>query len=102
MKKRWIGWAVWLLLAACLYFFENGTGTRIILLCSLLLPLIPALRSAFFGADQTGARNRGHRHRGRPRRRAPPRPERPPGRTDGGDSAWRVCWIFRWSGFFPD
>ena len=55
MKKRWIGWAVWLLLTACLYFFENGTGTRIILLCSLLLPLIPALRAAFFGADQTSA-----------------------------------------------
>ena len=51
MKKRWIGYAVWLLLAACLYFFENNTGTRVILLCSLLFPLIPVLRSAFFSGD---------------------------------------------------
>ena len=48
MKKRWIGYAVWLLLSACLYFFENNTGTRVILICSLLFPLIPFFRAAFF------------------------------------------------------
>ena len=52
MKKRWIGYAAWLLLAAGLYFFENNTGTRVILLCSLLLPFIPPLRAAFFSPDR--------------------------------------------------
>ena len=51
MRKRWIGYAVWLLLAAGLYFFENNTGTRVVLLCSVLLPFIPPLRSAFFSSD---------------------------------------------------
>ena len=52
MKKRWIGYAAWLLLAAGLYFFENNTGTRVVLLCSVLLPLIPPLRAAFFSPDR--------------------------------------------------
>ncbi len=51
MRKRWFAYAVWLLLAACLYFFENNTGTRVILACALLFPLIPPLRGALFGAD---------------------------------------------------
>ena len=51
MKKRWFGFALWLLLACCLYFFENNTGTRAILLCSLLFPLIPPLRFLFFSPD---------------------------------------------------
>lgn len=51
MRKRRIGYAIWLLLAACLYFFENNTGTRAVLFCSLLLPLIPPFRAAFFIAD---------------------------------------------------
>ena len=50
MKRHWIGYAVWLLLAACLYFFENNAGTRIILICSLLFPLLPAARSGLFPA----------------------------------------------------
>ena len=54
MRKRRIGYAAWLLLAVCLYFFENNTGTRVVLLCSLLVPLIPPLRSAFFTPDQPG------------------------------------------------
>ena len=54
MRKRRIGYAAWLLLAVCLYFFENNTGTRVVLLCSLLIPLIPPLRSAFFTPDQPG------------------------------------------------
>ena len=53
MKGRRIGYAVWLLLTACLYFFENNTGTRAVLLGSLLFPLIPALRVSFFSADGT-------------------------------------------------
>ena len=52
MKKRRIGFAAWLLLTACLYFFENNTGTRIILLCSMLVLLIPALRGAFTRSDE--------------------------------------------------
>jgi len=51
MKKRRAGYAVWLLLAAGLYFFENNTGTRVVLLCIVLLPLIPPLRAAFFSPD---------------------------------------------------
>ena len=54
MRKRRIGYAVWLLLAAGLYFFENNTGTRIILLCSVLFPLLPVLREAFFRPDESG------------------------------------------------
>ena len=54
MRPRWFGYAVWLALAACLYFFENNTGTRIVLLCSLFFPLIPPLRSAFFSPDASG------------------------------------------------
>ena len=41
----------WIVLAGCLYFFENGTGTRAVLLCSMLLPLIPAFWKAVFGPD---------------------------------------------------
>ncbi|MBR3106539.1 MAG: DUF58 domain-containing protein [Clostridia bacterium] len=54
MKKRWFGYAAWLLLACCLYFFENNTGTRAVLLCSLLFPLIPPLCSWFFSPDASG------------------------------------------------
>ena len=51
MRKQWVGYPVWLLLTACLYFFENNTGTRIILIFSLLPLLIPALRRFVLGAD---------------------------------------------------
>ena len=54
MKKRWFGYAAWLALALALYFFENNTGTRIVLLCSLLLPLIPGLFSALFLPEEKG------------------------------------------------
>ena len=60
MKKRWIGYAVWLASAACRYFFENGTGTRVVLVGSLLFPLISPLRSAFLDPDRiTAERPRG-------------------------------------------
>ena len=55
MRARRIGFAAWLLLAACLYFFENNTGTRVILICSLLFPLVPLLRGALFAADRAEA-----------------------------------------------
>lgn len=58
MKRRFIGGAVWLLLAACLYFFENNTGTRIVLLGSLTAFLLPPLRAAFFGADASMGEDR--------------------------------------------
>lgn len=44
MRKQLLVYGLWLILACCLYFFENNAGTRIILVCSLLLPLIPAIR----------------------------------------------------------
>ncbi|MCR4622860.1 MAG: DUF58 domain-containing protein [Clostridiales bacterium] len=43
------GLAIYLCGAAlflCLYFFENNTGTRIVLLCSVLIPLMPTVRRA--------------------------------------------------------
>ena len=40
-----------MLAAACLYFFENNTGTRIILICSMLVPLLPWTRGLFFSGD---------------------------------------------------
>ena len=49
MKKQYWGYAAWLVSAFMLYFFENNTGSRIILFCSLLLPLIPSVRQSLFG-----------------------------------------------------
>ena len=49
MKKQYLGYAAWLVSAFILYFFENDTGSRIILFCSLLLPLIPSVRQSLFG-----------------------------------------------------
>ena len=92
MRKRFIGGAVWLLLAACLYFFENNTGTRIVLLCSLAAFLLPPVRAAFFGADAS-------RGEDRPMRRTVrsfPRPEEEePGDVhlyQPGDPVRRIHW----------
>lgn len=52
MNRRVIGYSVWLLLAGCLYFFENDTGTRAVLAASLLLPLIPLFRRMLFSPDR--------------------------------------------------
>ena len=51
MKKRYVGFAVWLVLTCLLYFFENNTGTRIVLACTLLLPFVPILRHSLFEKD---------------------------------------------------
>lgn len=51
MKKRYAFFTAWLLLAGLLYFFENNTGTRIILASSLLLPFVPAIRRSLSGQD---------------------------------------------------
>ena len=45
-------WGCAVLLAGCLYFFENGTGTRIVLACTLLFPVLPPLRRFLFIRDQ--------------------------------------------------
>jgi len=51
MKKRYVGYAVWLILACLLYFFENNTGTRIVLACSWMLPFLPVIRRSLFEKD---------------------------------------------------
>ena len=56
MRKRYWGLAVWLFLACLLYFFENNTGTRIVLVCSLLLPFAPVLLPGLFDPDAVGGR----------------------------------------------
>ncbi len=58
MRKKYVGCGVWLLLACLLYFFENNTGTRIVLLCSLLLPAVPVIRRVLFGPDEAPERSR--------------------------------------------
>ena len=51
MKRR-IEYGLWLAAAACLWFFENNTGTLAVLLFSLLIPLIPSARRALFRPDR--------------------------------------------------
>ena len=58
MNRRRVGYLIWLALAAGLYFFENGPGTRAALCCTLLLPLAPRVREALFSPDR--ARTSGH------------------------------------------
>jgi len=43
MKTRRVLWAVWVFAAALLYFFENNTGTRAVLIASVLVPVISAV-----------------------------------------------------------
>ena len=52
MRRNRIFCVCWLLPVLCLYFFENNTGTRILLICSLLFPLFPSLRSAVSGRTE--------------------------------------------------
>ena len=51
MKKRYVCYAVWLILACLLYFFENNTGSRIVLACSWLFPFVPLIRRSLFEKD---------------------------------------------------
>ena len=46
MTKHRVYWLVWLLLTISLYFFENNTGTRIVLTASILVPLFSAVCAA--------------------------------------------------------
>ena len=48
MIKRRVFWLLWLAAAAVLYFFENNTGTRIVLASSLLIPLLSILFAMLF------------------------------------------------------
>ncbi len=54
MKKSAAAYVLWLFLVVCLYFFENDTGTRTVLICSLLVPLLPPLREVFFPKHTPG------------------------------------------------
>ncbi len=47
MTKRRICWLIWLLSVLGLYFFENNTGTRIVLTASIMIPLVSAACAAF-------------------------------------------------------
>ena len=51
MRKQWVVYVCWLLAAGCLYFFENNTGTRVILTATLLFPLISLLSTTFFSRE---------------------------------------------------
>ena len=51
MIRRGIGYGVWALFVIGLYFFENGTGTRIALIATVAAPFLPALRRALFAPD---------------------------------------------------
>lgn len=55
-RRRLIIYICSSLLFLCLYFFENNTGTRIVLICALVFPILPAMRAALFGKDRTEGR----------------------------------------------
>ena len=40
-------WAVWLAAASGLYFFENNTGTRVILAAALMAPALSAIMAHY-------------------------------------------------------
>ena len=92
MNRRSWCWLVWLAAAALLYFFENGTGTRIVLICTLLLPLIPSLRRVLFGED---AERKAPREREATVRSFSARGEEEPGEVRAwipGDPVSRIHW----------
>ncbi len=51
MRKRYVVYAAWLIFACLLYFFENNTGSRIVLACTVLLPFVPVIRRGLFEHD---------------------------------------------------
>ena len=46
MWKNRIGWVIWLIATAILYFFENNSGTRTLLITSVLIPLLSMVCAA--------------------------------------------------------
>ncbi len=52
MKTRRILYLSFVLLALCLWFFGNGTGSRAVLFSALLLPLCPPVRHGLFAPDK--------------------------------------------------
>lgn len=54
MTGRRIGYAVWIISISALYFFENNTGTRILLIASIVIPAA-SLFCAFFTAGRIAA-----------------------------------------------
>ncbi|MBQ9306845.1 MAG: DUF58 domain-containing protein [Clostridia bacterium] len=46
-RKRLVGYAAWVMGCVLLYFFENGTVTRCLLLLSLVLPFLSILEAAW-------------------------------------------------------
>ncbi len=57
MIVRRIGYLCWLLAAAALYFFENNTGTRAVLLASIMIPAFSVFCAAWT-AQKTACRLR--------------------------------------------
>ncbi len=89
MKKRYAIYAVWLVLAGLLYFFENNTGTRIVLLGTLLLP---AVHRGLFRRQDTDGRRQSTRETVRP---LSGQEEEDPGNVRGylpGDPVNRIHW----------
>ena len=48
MNRKYLCWACLVLLVSSLYFFENNTGSRVVLICMLLLAAVPAVRRGLF------------------------------------------------------
>ncbi len=57
--RRLFLYAGWLAVTALLYFFENNTGTRIVLAGTLLLPLLSGLRRLLPASGHASGRGRG-------------------------------------------
>lgn len=56
--KRHLGYGLWLLMVAILYFFENNTGTRCMLAATAFLPFLPQMRLALFDPDERKVQKR--------------------------------------------
>ena len=48
MSRKYLCWVCLFLLVSSLYFFENNTGSRVVLICMLLLAAVPAVRRSLF------------------------------------------------------
>ncbi len=92
MIRRWWPWLAWTVTAGIFCFFENNTGTRVLLVWSLLLPLILRL---------IGTETPPERPRPRAEKRTEPRETQTAGDTDEpgqireyipGDPIRRIHW----------